>query len=423
MSVPSNLANTYYAQPNQTVNGANIPSSDNTIIGAGGDTIILANNQNYAAGPGNNNVSIASGQWGTYLDWYGSGAFSINLSTGIVSNNGFGGVDTISNIENVMTGGGLSSGTIIGDSKNNQFWMLSDNNTVTGGGGFDTVIFYQIPSSQYTLSVGPNNLVTATNTKNNKSDYFTGISALQFGDVILEITNPNKIQTYKQPVFNSYYFPGTSVGVTINTINVAQGTNIQWNLNTSSPDINNNNYGGNATIGVDGNAIISIPIASNITKSESFNFNYSIDDGSIWTQATPINILPIGSITASASQVNTGSVVTLNISTQVPAGQTFNYTISGVGQADIPTIPLTGTLTADANGSASLTVPIANRGNFVGNEVMTFTSAGVSSQINIADTGAKNVNTFYAQPNQSINGNNLPININTIVGDGAIPLL
>jgi hypothetical protein len=156
MSVPSNLPNTYYAQPNQTVNGANIPSSNNNIVGAGGDTILLASGQGYIAGPGNNKITGVIGQYSNYQDWYGSGNFNINLATGLVSSNGFGGTDTISNIENVATGGGLTSSTIVGDSQNNQFWMLSDNVTITGGGGFDTVIFWKNPSSQYNLTFGSN---------------------------------------------------------------------------------------------------------------------------------------------------------------------------------------------------------------------------------------------------------------------------
>jgi hypothetical protein len=131
----ANDPNTYYAKPNETVDGSKLPSNISSIQGAGANTVQLSGNQGYLARPGNNKVFGVTGQSTTYINWYGSGAFSINLETGIVANNGFGGSDSILNIKNVHTGSGLTSTTIVGDSQNNEFWLLSDNCTITGSGG------------------------------------------------------------------------------------------------------------------------------------------------------------------------------------------------------------------------------------------------------------------------------------------------
>ena len=123
-------------------------------------------------------------------------------------------------------------------------------------------------------------------------------------------------------------------------------------------------------------------------------------------------------ITVSTPQVNTGSVATFTISTQLPAGEKFDYTLSGVGQGDVPTVPLTGTLTADANGSATLTVPVASRSMFAGNQTMILTAGGTTSSVGIVDKGNKDLNIYYAQPNEVVDGNNLSIDYWWIKGAG-----
>jgi len=239
----ANSPNIYYAKPNEIVDGSKLPSNIWNIQGAGANTVQLSGTQGYIAGPGNNKIFGVTGQSTTYVNWQGSGAFSINLETGIVANNGFGGSDSISNIKNVHTGGGLTSTTIVGDSQNNQFWPLSDNCTITGGGGVDLIIFgaKDVTSSQYTLSVDTDKTGIATNKLTNKSVYFYGITTICFNDAVFNVSNLNKIQSYKASVLNSYYFSGSSVQVIVNTTNVNPGTSMNWWLNTSSPDINNNN--------------------------------------------------------------------------------------------------------------------------------------------------------------------------------------
>jgi len=61
----------------------------------------------------------------------------VNLSTGIIGNDGFGGTGTVSNIENVI--GTELSDIIIGDSSANTLTGLGGNDIFTGGLGDDTL--------------------------------------------------------------------------------------------------------------------------------------------------------------------------------------------------------------------------------------------------------------------------------------------
>ncbi len=115
----ANDPNTYYAIPNELVDGAKLPLNIKSIQGAGGDVISLAQGQTYISGPGNNNITcpnpslVDPSKFGFYAFFGATQPADINLQSGIVSNNGFGGVDKISGIDSVATGS--SNSRIIGN--------------------------------------------------------------------------------------------------------------------------------------------------------------------------------------------------------------------------------------------------------------------------------------------------------------------
>ena len=414
----ANDPNTYYAKPNEVVDGSKLPSNITNIQGAGGNIVTLVNNQSYIAGPGNNNITTTGG-WSNYIFWYASGNVSINLKTGVVANNGFGGVDTISNLKNVMTGGGLSSSTLIGDEKDNQFWMLSDNNTVVGGGGSDTIIFYQADYANYSWTSNSDGSLSVKNKQSIKSNYLTDVSYAQFGNALLDLRNPNTIKSYISDQIKSYYFAGSTINIPITTSNVAIGTQIGLILNRKSPNYNNNNEFGSISVGTNGNAIITIPTSSTILSKESFQFRFNFDNANAWSQNQTINLIPSAKLFASNLQINSGSVETFTISTQLPAGEKFDYTLSGVTTSDVPSVPLTGTLTADANGSATLTVPIVASKSYQGDKKLTLTAGGSTSTVSVIDTAPKEPNTFYGTGgDDTIDGSKFPSNYTIRPGSG-----
>ena len=91
--------NTDTLAPNQTVDGSTLPSSVTQIIGAGGDNVTLWQNQVYQDGPGNNTINFIDYNNETLGYWNATQPVNINLQTGIVSNNGFGGIDTIKGLQ------------------------------------------------------------------------------------------------------------------------------------------------------------------------------------------------------------------------------------------------------------------------------------------------------------------------------------
>ena len=111
---------TYFGTNNSDVIDGNKLTSDTYWIdaGFGDDIIILAPYQGYISGPGNNSIT-GVGQYNSYSLWNANQNAYINLQTGIVSNNGFGGVDKIANIDVVQTGNKNSN--IVGNNLNNSF--------------------------------------------------------------------------------------------------------------------------------------------------------------------------------------------------------------------------------------------------------------------------------------------------------------
>ena len=418
-SITPTAPNTYYGTAgNDVIDGNTLPTDVNYIdAGLGDDNVTLrrGSDQQYIAGPGNNTI-IGNGS-STIVYYNAAQPININLSTGLSSNNGYGGVDKISGINSIHTG--PAGGNIVGDQNNNAFWMLSNNNTVTGGGGYDSIIYWTVKESEISLTYNADGTIVAKNIANNGINYFSGIGVIQFLDALLDVSNIKKIQTYRQSPLNLYNFAGTPVSITISTTNVTSGTDLNWSISSASPSINNNSTVGTSKIGANGNAVVIIPTAINIIKSESVNFNFSINGGPGSQYASSlINLIPKAIVSTSTPQVNTGAVETFTISTQLPAGEKFDYTLSGVGQGDVPTVPLTGTLTSDANGSATLTVPLASRSNFAGNQTMTLTAGGTTSSVAIVDKGNKNSITYYAQLNEVVDYTKLPSNIVWVQGAG-----
>jgi len=383
--------NTDTLVPNQTVDGSTLPNNVTNIVGAGNDTVTISGSVNrYITGPGNNIITFTNG--GGYL--FGgnnpTGDVTVNLLLGTIQN-GFGGVDQVYGVGYVgANASSLTSVTIISDSKYHIFDLGDVNATVTGGSGGCQVTMFTEPMSQFKILPTSSNSLSITNTLINKTANLNNVGFISFSDALFNIANPFSIQKYFAPAINQYYFAGQTINININTANVSAGSQIRWSLSNTSGSYQQINSGtpyGTVSVSQNGIAVINIPVDSKITNNPTYSFDFNVGNGT-WNTNTPtFTIVPSSVISQSALQINTGAVEVFNFKTQLPAGQTFSYTINGVGQGDIPTVPLTGTLTADPNGNATLTVPVANRSNYEGNETLTLTAGGTSSSFNIIDTG------------------------------------
>ena len=52
--------NNYTLTPNEKIDGSTLPSSVNTIVGAGGNVVTLGSNQSYQDGHGNNTFNFVA---------------------------------------------------------------------------------------------------------------------------------------------------------------------------------------------------------------------------------------------------------------------------------------------------------------------------------------------------------------------------
>lgn len=96
---------------------------------------------------------------------------------------------------------------------------------------------------------------------------------------------------------------------------------------------------------------------------------------------------PTYELSANASSVDEGQSVQFILkTTNVAAGTSIAYAISGVDATDVTPAPLSGQLTVGANGQATLTVPVATDLLTEGPESLVLTVAGKSSTVTINDT-------------------------------------
>ena len=65
---------------------------------------------------------------------------------------------------------------------------------------------FDIPISQSTLNYIGNNSFTITNNNNGKVATLNNVSHLTFSDCIVDISNPNQIETFYNPTTNFYCF-------------------------------------------------------------------------------------------------------------------------------------------------------------------------------------------------------------------------
>ena len=123
-------------------------SGDDQLIGAGGaDSLSGGDGDDFLDGGfGNDTLNGGAGSdWVSYDDQSFSIAsgVTVNLATGQAT--GPLGTDQLISIENVL--GSWKDDTLIGNSADNLFEALEGNDTVDGGGGFDTMIYWSVDTT------------------------------------------------------------------------------------------------------------------------------------------------------------------------------------------------------------------------------------------------------------------------------------
>ena len=196
---------------------------------------------------------------------------------------------------------------------------------------------------------------------------------------------------------------GSTAYFTISTQNLASGSTITYSLNgISFQDIQgytlkaDGTISGTTVIGSNGISTIAIPIsADNLTEgAESLSLSLQGKSASILINDTSKSVATY-SLSANSTSVNEGATATFILTTtNVAAGTSISYTISGITAADLALGSLSGISTVATNGQASITINLANDNLTEGTETLTVLAQGQTATTLVNDTSKSNTSTF-----------------------------
>ena len=203
--------------------------------------------------------------------------------------------------------------------------------------------------------------------------------------------------TYKLSSSNTAVNEGSTATFTLTTTNVAPGTAVPYTLSgISTDDVLGNLLSGNAVVNSSGVATISVTLLNDsLTEgAETLILSLQGNSASILINDTSKSVATY-SISANSTSANEGATATFILTTSnVAAGTSISYTISGISVADLASGSLTGISTVATNGQASITINLANDNLTEGTETLTVLAQGQTASTVVNDTSKSNTSTF-----------------------------
>lgn len=148
-----------------------LPGGTNIFGGKGDDTIIVSSGT--AVGEQGNDTITAANGWAGVAYWGSPSGVKVDLAAGIAQD-GFGTVDKLINVRTVQDSG--HSDEFIGSSASEEFWLSGGSDRVNGGGGQDTVKYWDLKPSEMTISYSR---ATGSFTVVKQGNFKTGTDILQ----------------------------------------------------------------------------------------------------------------------------------------------------------------------------------------------------------------------------------------------------
>ncbi|NBY55250.1 MAG: calcium-binding protein, partial [Betaproteobacteria bacterium] len=136
-------------------------------------------------------------------------------------------------------------------------------------------------------------------------------------------------------------------------------------------------------------ATITVPIASDQTTEGSETLTVTVVDksASVLINDTSLSPPPTYQVIASSSSVDEGSIAVFTVeTTNVTAGSSLTYTLSGVSASDVVGGSLSGSVVVGANGKASISIPLAADQLTEGDETLTLSIQGKNASVTVRDT-------------------------------------
>jgi hypothetical protein len=282
-----------------------------------------------------------------------------------------------STVDYLLSGTGITASDIVGGQLNGSV-VLDSSGAVT----------ISIPIASDGVAEGSETLVVTV----------AGRSA----SVLITDASTVLVPTYALSAANFSVNEGASVIFTLTTNNVAGGTALTYTLSgtgITANDIFGGALTGTAVIDSTGRAIISVPISSDLNTegAETLTITVQSATASVLINDTSVaTVTPTYFLTTASASVNEGSVATFTLTTtNVPGGTSIPYTLAGAGitSGDISGGQLSGSVVVDANGRATISIPIASDGIAEGSETLLVTAGGKTASILINDAGIAKTGT------------------------------
>ena len=207
---------------------------------------------------------------------------------------------------------------------------------------------------------------------------------------------------------------GSIASFTLTTTNVASGTSVPYTISgISAADVSGGSLSGNAVVNSSGVATISVSLLNDSLTEGSETLTVTAGGttaSTVINDTSKASVLPTYSVAATTSSFNEGSTATFVLNTtNVAAGTSVSYNLSGVSTTDLAFGSLNGTTTVASNGQATISVLLANDNLTEGTETLTVTAGGASASAQINDTSRSASPTYSISTNWTSTSEGTPI--------------
>ena len=390
---------------NDFINGPVVAKDSNIDGDEGDDTVILGSRQIFVSGPGNDIIK-GTGQ-SDYALWPAKEPATVDLFLGYALD-GYGFKDSIEGINTVH---GTQFGvTVIGTDANETVFIFGGKNNIDLGGGYDTVYYWEQKSIDYSIvfnldhfEVKKAGVATIDILRGVEFIEFKGIAYFDKRIILNDYISsaPVSSATYSLIASNATINEGSTATFTLTTTNVSSGTSVPYILSgtgINTADILGGSLSGTSVVNSSGVATISVALLNDLLTEGTETLTVSAGGTSASTLIYDSSKTPSYNIYADYTSYNEGSRVGFYLeTTNVDAGTSLTYTLSGVNSADIMGGSLTGTTIVGTNGNQKSVIYFStvNDNLTEGNEILTLTINGVSASTTINDTSKSQGDPSY----------------------------
>jgi Ca2+-binding RTX toxin-like protein len=160
--------------------------------------------------------------------------------------------------------GGAGNDSLIGGDGNDTLMGGLGSDSLLGGDGVDTVIYDGVSAAYVISTISGSADVQVLSLSNGEQDRLSSVEFLQFSDKTLAIADAAR-GSYSLLAIANTVNEGTSASFQLTTNNVMIGSTVAFSVNgIAAADLQSNSLTGLVTIGSDGKAIITLPIAADL---------------------------------------------------------------------------------------------------------------------------------------------------------------